>query len=82
METPKLQMLLSRLAVLSSELNENLSRLARHFHQTDDQTIVLHPATYNIVDRKKEKERHKKSWKVTLKDIVDSGIEYESLDPI
>lgn len=75
METPKLQMLLSRLAVLSSELNENLSRLARHFHQTDD-------AIYNSVNRKKEKERHKKSYKVELKDIVDSAIDYEPLDPL
>lgn len=82
METPKLQMLLFRLAVLSSDLNENLKRLARHFHQTDDETIVLSSAPYNIVDRKKEKERHKKAWKVELKDKIDSVIEYESLDQI
>lgn len=81
METPKLQMLLFRLAVLSSDLNENLTRLARHFHQTDE-TIVLSSAPYNIVDRKKEKERHKKAWKVELKEKIDSAIEYESLDEI
>lgn len=79
METPKLQMLLFRLAVLSSDLNENLTRLARHFHQTDDDIIVLSDARHNIVDRKKENERHKKAWKVEMREIIDSAVEFEEL---
>lgn len=77
--TPKLQMLLFRLAVLSSNLDKNLQKLYGHFHQTSDETIVLHPAIENIVDRKKEKEHRKKSWRVELKDIIGTAIEYETL---
>ena len=73
--TPKIQMLLFRLAVLSNDLNTNLQKLHGHFHQTPDDTIVLNPAVENIVDKKKIKERHLKSWKVTLKETIDTAIE-------
>ena len=77
--TPKIQMLLFRLAVLSNDLNTNLQKLHRHFSTPDDQTIVLNPAVENIVDKKKIKERHLKSWKVTLKETIDTAIEYDEL---
>ena len=79
METPTLQMLLFRLAILSSDLDRNLQKLYGHFQQTSDETIVLNPAIENIVDRKKEKEHRKKSWKVEMKDIIGTAIEYETL---
>lgn len=80
--TPKLQMLLFRLAVLTSDLDKNLQKLHGHFRQTSDDTIVLNPAVENIVDKKKIKERHLKAWKVTLKETIDTAIEYEPLDEI
>lgn len=77
--TPKIEMLLFRLSVLSSDLTTKLDNLKRHIRQTDDETIILLPAEYNVVDRKKDKQRHLKSWKIELKDIVDTAIDYESL---
>lgn len=77
--TPKIQMLLFRLAVLSNDLNTNLQKLHGHFRQTPDDTIVLNPAVENIVDRKKEKEHRKKEWRVTLKETIDTAIEYDEL---
>lgn len=78
--TPKIEMLLFRLSVLSSDLALKLENLKRHIRKTDDdEIIILDPAIDNIVDRKKDKQRHLKSWKIELKDIVDTAIDYESL---
>jgi hypothetical protein len=79
--TPRLAQLLLRLATQSSELQKNIETLNKRLG-LDSDVLVLQPAVNNIVDRKKEKERHKKRWKITIKEVVDSGIEYDTLDKI
>lgn len=80
--TPKIELLLTRLSILQNDLTRNMNNLVRRLHHLENEEIVLSAALHNVVDKKKEKERHKKSWKVELKDIVDSVIDYEPLDPI
>lgn len=77
MQTPTLQILLFRLSELENELSTNLVKLNRHFEQTDDQAIVLQSAVHNIVDKKKEKEHRKKSWKMEVKEIIQTPIQYD-----
>lgn len=76
--TPRIAELCFRLAVLSSDLDVQLASLAKNLHVED--LLVLRSAPENIVDRKKEKLRHKKRWKIQLKDVLDSAIEFESLE--
>ena len=73
--TPKLQALCFRLAVLHSELTLQLDKLNKRLGVQTDDCLVLDAALYNIVDRKKDKERHKKSWKIELKEILDVAID-------
>ena len=77
--TPKIEMLLFRLSVLSSDLTRQLDNLGRHLHKTDEETIILLPSHHNIVDRKKDKERHLKRWRIEIKEIIDSVIDADSL---
>ena len=77
--TPKIEMLLFRLSVLSSDLSTQLEKVRRHIHKPDDQTIILLPSRHNIVDRKKDKERHLKRWRVEIKEIIDSVIDADPL---
>ena len=79
--TPRVAELLFRLSIQSAELQANMERLQRRLG-IDPELLVLNPAPENIVDRKKEKQRHRKRWTVVLKEIVDSAIEYESLPSI
>ena len=78
--TPKVAQLCFRLAVLSADLQKQLDALNKRIGFDEAQCIVLDPALQNIVDKKKDKERHLKRWKVQLKDIIDSSIEFERLD--
>lgn len=79
--TPKLQMLLFRLAVLTSDLDKNLKKLHGHFHPpSDDQTIVLNPAVENIVDKVRMKKKLRASWKVEMREVITDAIEFEELD--
>ena len=67
--TPKIEALLNRLQVLNNELAKNMIVLANQLHHLEEEeVIVLSYAKHNIVDRKKDKERLKKQWKVTLLD--------------
>ena len=79
--TPRVAELLFRLSIQSAELQANMERLQRRLG-IDPELLVLNPAPENIVDRKKEKQRHRKRWTIVLKEIVDSAIEYESLPSI
>lgn len=72
--TPKLASLCFQLIVLSSDLDRQLGNLTKKLGIDKDQTIILLPATYNIVDRAKEKRRHKKEWKVEMRDIVKEAV--------
>lgn len=76
--TPKISLLLHRCLDLHNELTKSMNRLVRQLDKED--CLILQPAVHNIVDRKKEKERHKKQWKVTLKEIIDTGIDYDTLE--
>lgn len=76
--TPRVADLCFRLAVLTSDLNTQLASLAKHLHAED--ILVLRNASENIVDRKKDKERHKKRWKIQLKELLNSEIEFESIE--
>lgn len=77
--TPKIHQLCFRLTVLSSELTTNLQKLTRRLGYQTDECFVLNSSEENVVDRKRDKEKLKKQWKVTLKEILDTGIEYETL---
>lgn len=65
--TPKIQMLLFRLAVLSSDLHVNLTKLQNHFRPADDQTILL--------SKKKKMKEKKKYRSIQLKETIDVAIE-------
>lgn len=73
--TPKIQQICFRLAILVSDLTTQLDSLTRRLGVQTDDCLVLEAAKHNIVDRKKDKERHKKRWKVELKEILDSEID-------
>ena len=73
--TPKVQDLCFRLTLLVSDLEKDLSRLRAKLGVVPEEVIVLNNDPWNIVDRKKEKERHRKRWKVTLREILTTGIE-------
>lgn len=77
--TPRLAQLCFRLALQASELQKHVDTLNKKLG-VDKDVLVLTPSFENIQDRKKEKERHKKLWKVQLKDIIDSSVDgYEEL---
>ena len=76
--TPKIAQHCFRLAVLAADLNKQIEKLQRRLHLETD-IIVLNAAIENIVDKKKEKENRKKRYKVELKDMIDTGLEYEEL---
>ena len=71
--TPKIALLLSRLQALNLEVAKNINSIVRRL-DTFDPPLTLQPAKQNIIDRKAEKERHKKRWKVELREIVASTI--------
>ena len=78
--TPRLAQLAFRLTIELSDLQRSIERLMRHLRVDTEECLVLDKALYNIVDKKKEKERHKKRWKVTIKETIETPIEYESLE--
>jgi hypothetical protein len=77
--TPKIALLLSRLQTLNLEVTRNINKIITRLDHLNQETITLTPANHNIVDRTLEKERHQKSYKVELKQIIDTAIEYECL---
>lgn len=77
--TPKVALLLNRLQELNLEVVKHMNQLTKRLSHMEEDTIVLQPAKENIVDRKKEKQRHKKQWKVEVKDILDTPIEFDTL---
>lgn len=77
--TPKIALLLSRLQTLNLEVTRNINKIITRLDHLNQETITLTPAKHNIVDRTLEKERHQKSYKVELKQIIDTAIEYECL---
>ena len=72
--TPKVQDLCFRLTLLVSDLEADVKRLQAKLGVSEE-VFVLNNDPWNIVDRKKEKERHRKRWKVTLREILTTGIE-------
>lgn len=76
--TPKIALLLDRLHVLNLEVAQHMNQLTKRLTHLED-PLVLRPAKENIVDRKKEKQRHKKKWKVEVRDILDTPIEFDTL---
>ena len=75
--TPILRQLCFRLAVLASDLSLQLDQLTRRLGVVEppDDCLVLSAALHNVVDRKKEKEHHKKKWKIELKELLDTEID-------
>ena len=76
--TPRLAQLCFSLAVLSADLTRQVDALTNRLGCPTDECLT--PATHNIVDKKKEKQRHLKKWSVTLKEKIDDAIEFEELD--
>lgn len=77
--TPKIALLLSRLQTLNLEVSKNINKIVSRLDHLNQETITLSPAHQNIVDRDKEKSRHRKSYKVELKELIDTAVEYECL---
>jgi hypothetical protein len=75
--TPRVQMLLEKIQGLNRELTVHMSTLVSRLTHMDQEPIVLKAALYNIVDRKADKKRHQESTDVTLKEVVDSPVEYD-----
>lgn len=76
--TPKVALLLERLNALNLEVTKNMNQLTKRLAHLEE-PLVLRPAKENIVDKKKDKQRHKKSWKVEVKDILNTPIEFEEV---
>jgi hypothetical protein len=79
--TPRLALHLTRLQELQNDLTRNMNKLVKRLDKNSDEDncLVLIPALHNIVDRQKDKERHRKKWKIQLHDIISSAIEFETL---
>ncbi len=75
--TPKISLLLSKIQRLNNDLQKNMNRLVLRLDHLEQEPIVLSASLENIVDRKKEKERHLKSYKVNLKEVLDTAIDYD-----
>lgn len=81
--TPNIALLLSRLQALNHEVTRNINKIVQRLDTFDppmETPLTLLPAKHNIVDRKAEKERHKKRWKVELKDIITTPVAYEEVN--
>ena len=75
--TPKILELSFRLTLLMADLERDLKRLQQRLGTLpDDQIFVLNPDPRNIKDLLKEKQRLRKQWKVVLKEILESDIDY------
>jgi hypothetical protein len=78
--TPKVELLLSRLVSLNNDLTKNMNRLVKRLgHLEQPEPFLLHTAEQSIVDRKKDKVRHLKRWKMELKEILETPIEFQEL---
>lgn len=77
--TPRISLLLSKIQTLNHQLTRSMNQLVLRLDYLEQKPLELSPALYNIVDRKAEKDRRLKSKKVTLKEIVDTAVEYEQL---
>ena len=80
--SPRIAQLCFRLAVLTADLNKQLDALNKRIGFNQEECIVLDPALQNVVNKKKVKQRHLKSWKVTLREIIDTPIEAEDVHEI
>ena len=82
--SPRIAQLCFSLAVLSGDLTRQLDALTKRLgcpvDTPSDDCLILSAAPHNIVDRKKDKQRHQKQWKITLKEKIEESIEYERLD--
>jgi hypothetical protein len=77
--TPRIQLLLSRLKSLNNDLAKNMIRLVARLDPSDD-CLVLLPAVSNIIDRARDKKKHLSSYKVILREQIDSEIDYDTLE--
>lgn len=74
--TPRIFDLLCKIEEHSSEIQKKIDSIKKRFQQDD--CLVLRPAVENIVDRNADKERHKKRWKIEIKDVVESYFAYDA----
>jgi len=54
-------------------------RLVARLDPSDD-CLVLLPAVSNIIDRARDKKKHLSSYKVILREQIDSEIDYDTLE--
>ena len=79
MATPAVASLLVSLIDLCAQLTTDVDRLTKRLNQPDT-CLNLSAAPWNIVDRKKDKERLRRRWKVTLGEVLSEEIESEPLE--
>jgi metal-responsive CopG/Arc/MetJ family transcriptional regulator len=78
--TPRVELLVSRLVSLNNDLAKNMNQLVKRLgYLEQSEPVILRAATENIIDRKKDKARHLKSWKVELNEIINTAVEFETL---
>lgn len=79
--TPRVREIILKLKQQIRDLDEKIEKLAKRYNLSDDEEpLELLPAIENIVDRKKEKKRHLKSYKIEIKECMVDPEEYECLD--
>lgn len=74
MASPRVALLMTRLMDLSRDFSVQLDSLNKRLNQIEEPLVLL-PARHNIVDKKKDKLRHQKMWKVELKDILTTPVD-------
>jgi len=75
--TPRLAQLCFRLAIDLADIHHQIESITKRLGVDTEDCLVLNKAKDNIIDRKKEKEHHKKSWKVEIKEILHNSIQYD-----
>lgn len=79
--TPRVREIILKLKQQIRDLDEKIEKLAKRYNLSDDEEpLELLPSIENIVDRKKEKRRHLKSYKIEIKESMVDPEEYECLD--
>ena len=65
---------MTRLIDLSRDFSAQLDSLNKRLNQIEEPLVLL-PARHNIVDKKKDKERHLKSYRMELKEILSTPVD-------
>lgn len=74
--SPRLAQLAFRLAIELSDLQHQTEKLMRHLHVNVEDCLVLQPPK----KKSKTKDHKKKHYRLSIKETLETPIEYESLE--